>query len=321
MSRRQPRAGPLLLCLAAASLMGCPPPAPKSLLPLEALVGGYNANAAAVPQLWARAKLVVTFADEKGRTVTWGSTLLAPNATLVMAKGHDKLGPHYFVLVGTESGHPVFRLGSSPDEPGGPVYYFWAHMGDSGIARFGRQEFAGAPGIDEMPIDPNGLLSVLGVFELPDDFTRLPTVALTMSESPYAYVLRCVDVQPVSGRILFRREVYFNWSDKAPPRAYKVNLLAADGRRMMTATLSDYKPVETGQDGGPRPVMPTDIRVQWASWPDRPAGVRNIHLVLSGMTATGRGNPRDACLFRGNLPAGLAPVQVDRHLEPKGGRS
>ncbi len=291
------------LLILAAVFTGCEstcPPA-ETIISRPQLVTEYNANAAAVPRLWARAKVKVSL---KG--LSWGSTspLSPPNGLMLLAKGNDKQGPHDFLLkAGEMASIDLFRLGSNT-EPG--IYYLQYQLGEQGQAWWGWNHLAGAPGVD-IPIDPNQLLEVLGIFELPDDFTKLPTVEVTMSCNPCAYVLTYLDTQPISGNIGFKREVYINWDTAKPRRPFMVNFFGPDGRRIMTAKLKDYKPIDTtGMDNPPAspPIMPTDIEIAW------PEKKTSVHIMLSEMTTEEKWM-REACQFKpGNLPQ----VHVDRAL-------
>lgn len=311
----------LVLCTAALGAAGCPRQCPRTRVSIDELLREYNSNAAAVPRLWARARIAVTLADDKGRTFTWGQTspLSAPNGLLLLFKGPGKLGPHDFVIVGQEiAGVELFRVGASTEQG---IYYFWYNLGGNSGAWWGRCDRAGAPGIKQLPIDPNQLLAVLGICEMPDDLTSLPSVALTISTSPCAYVLSYLDRQPVTGRVGFRREVYFHWDDKELRRPFLINFIAPDGRRVMSATLKDYKPIElhgAGQELKAAPVMPTDIEIQTIAWPDD-AGhtpVRRIHLVLTDITTQDKAL-REACRF--NPPPGEL-IQVDAGVELPGAK-
>jgi hypothetical protein len=294
---------------AAATLSGCGPRHPAQALSRAELVKQYNANAAAVPRLWARAKLELKLPDRKGGSSSWGSTspLSSPNGLLLLAKDPGKGDRQDFVLMGLAPGAvELFRLGSSATEG---VYYLWYNYGDRGAAWWGRHEYAGAPGV-EMPLDPADLLSVLSITEMPQDFTRLPTMALRLNESPPAYVLTHLAAQPARGEIIFRREVYLNWDDK-PPRPFLVNLFDAEGRVIMIARLKDYRPVQIAPAGVIAPVMPADIEI---TWPQRRG---SLHIVLSEMSSVKDWNRRQF-LFEHNLPRGIALeniTQVDK--DPK----
>lgn len=298
---------------AAACAAGCAPRCPDAVATLDDVVARYNANAAGVPRLWARAKIQITMRDPaSGLPVSWGSVspLAATNGVLLLAKSEkNPLGPHDFVLIGRETAAmELFRMGVSTAEK---VYYLWYRFGSRSGAWWGRTALAGAPGIQGLPFDPSQLAAVLGICELPDDFTQPPTVALSMSTDPCAYVVTHIDRQPVTGRLLFKREVYFRWADEGPRRPFLVRFLDAAGRRVMDAKLKDYKPVATG--GGAETLMPTNIELTW------PARHSRIRLVLSEMSATKTWH-RSACEFVDNLPGGIDHsriVQVDRDVLTK----
>ncbi len=299
------------ICALGAAFCGCTQ-CPQTHVSIDHLVGEYNSNAAAVPRLWARARMDITLADEKGRTATWSSA--TPNGLLVLAKSNNRLGPHDFALIGREVGQEVFRVGSSVAEG---LYYCWYRLGGKGVAMWGRQELAGAPGIKALPIEPYQLLAVLGICELPADLTKLPTVAMTMSRNPCAYVLTYVDREPISNRITFRREMYFRWSDTEPRRPFLINFFSPGGRRVVTARLRDYKPVEIVDvkkaPSGPI-VMPTDITIEICA--SQKSAIRRIHIVFSKMTTADKWQ-RAAVNFAENLPSGIKKVQIDKHIGPR----
>ena len=292
---------------------GCAP-CPETLVGLDRLVAEHNANADGVPRLWARAALSVTIDARDAPAFTWRSG--EPTCLLLLAKGPDRLGPHDFVLIARETAAvELFRIGSSAEQG---EYYFWFRFGERGGAWVARHEAPPAGGARRLPIDPSQLLSVLAVCALPDDPTKLPAVALGMNNEPgdCAYVVTLIDRQPVTRRILFRREVYFRWSDTEPRRPYKVNLFDHAGRRVMTAHLKGYRPIDVSELDDPpakAPVMPTDIEMVSNPQPGVRTFIRRIHLRLSEMTASDRTNEdkweRSACRF--SPPEGIVPVRVD----------
>jgi len=287
-------------------------PCPATLVSQEQLVAEYNANAAMVPRLWARAKVQVKFVDAKGRAFTWGSTLLPPNALLHLRKGAGRLGPHDFLLHGREAGQEVFRAGVSTADG---VYYFWTHYGGEGGGLYGRNALAGAAGVEQMPIDPHQLLSVLGITELPADFTQPPTVLMRMDDRPQhcAYVLTYIDRQPITGKIVSRREAYFDWHDRRPRRPFQINFFDEHGRSVMIATMKAYKPI-TAEDVDNPPAapaeMPTDIKITW------PQKGSEIHIVLSEMTTADLVDP-ELFKFWDRLPGAVRSnlTCVDSHLK------
>ncbi len=304
-------------CLIAATALaafqfGCPS-CPPEAVSLNTLISEYNVNASRVLRLWAMARLKVTIIDkESGLPFTWDFG--ESGGVLLLAKGEDPYATKDFVLVGRESGQDVFRLGV---DAAADVYYMWYKFGSRNGAWWGRNAFAGAPGIEAMPIDPNQLLAVLSVCELPARLVELPTVALTMNAEPgrCAYVLSYIDRQPISDRILFKRHMYFRWEKDKPRRPFRVDFLDGDGRRIVTADLKDYRKIDTGKGakGDPTaPVMPTDIRITWID-PKTHKKTANVHIVLSKMTTADKWD-RQACAF--DPPDGVPILQVDKDLRP-----
>ena len=307
------------LLLATAWTTGCPPAMPRTRLPLAEIVGQYNRNAARVPQLWARAKIEPTYHGMSlGSLVPWDEL----SFVLVLFKNEDRLGPQDFVLVGSVAGVQLSRIGCSTADG---AYYFW-HDGNKPALYWGRNRLAGAPGVDALPIDPLQILAILSICELPGDLTQLPAVALSMNTTPgeYAYVVTYLARQPVSNRILFRREVHFNWSDDKKPRPFRVDLFDGEGMRVLTADLSDYRPIERVFSEGrsdyratmaerekPAPEMPTDIRIRW------PGTAKGIRIVLSEMRIDPAGGGElKACLLWDKLPDHIARrPPVDRDVE------
>jgi hypothetical protein len=308
-----PMAMLLVLC---GALGGCAavPQCPQTALSLDELRSRHNANAAQVQQLWARARISVTVADDKGWTFTWGSTSPSstPNGLLLLKKG----GEHDFVLIGREvAGVEVFRLGSSTTDG---LYYMWYQFGDRRGGVFGRQDLAGAPGTRALAIDPHQVLSVLNVLEWPVPAARQNAspyaslggraVTLTLEQSrapgcfakpdPCAYVLTHLAAQPISSNAIVASQTRLTWSDSQPPQPFRVDFFTPDGRRTMTASVGAFKPV-AGTDSA---VMPTDIVFEDVPWPGRPSRLRKMHIVLDEVTAEPKGNPRAAATIRDKLP-------------------
>jgi len=308
----------VMLLLAVAACGGCVDTStrgcPTFVAPMEAVVAEFNANAAAVDWLVAKARITMTVQNEGGWAYTWGGLLGSANGTVLFEKDpRSPLGPHYFAFVGKEASRPVFWLGVNPDEG---LYYIWIQMGDKGGAWVGQTALSGAPGQAAMPIDPLGMISLLNVTELPFG-DQLPLATLTVEgplvrsglRQPPSYVLTYIDRQPGTGRPLSRREVYFEWTE--PERLdfrkpYKIVFRSPEGRRMMTARLRDYTdlPDVTAADGRPA-VVPTRIELENTPWPGVPTVLRSMSITLLEIrTAPGEGGgiPKEASELRRNLP-------------------
>ncbi|HOD83130.1 MAG: hypothetical protein BWX88_02480 [Planctomycetes bacterium ADurb.Bin126] len=311
--------------LALAALGGCAK-CPTEVVPLEEIISAYNANASVMPRLWGYVKIRVTFPGPGGLPVSWGSTLPAasPNGLLLLSKNAQApQGPHDFVLIGRETASvELFRIGSSVEQG---AYYMWYRFGSNAGCWWGRHRFAGAPGVIALPIDPNQLLAVLGAVELPADLSQPPLVALSMVDQPgdlcratrCEYALTYLDRQPVSRKILFRREIYLPWlhDRKVPSRPTHLAFFDNDGRRIMHARLDDYRPVKItgpGTKEGDSAVVPTDIQIEW------PMRHSSVHIVLTEMS-TKHWYPEAANLFDEDGEIGAfrsdQVTQVDKHLE------
>jgi len=292
---------PLLAALVLHALPGCLTPCPEESVSREQLVGEYNANAAAVPRLWARAQLDITIPTDSALPVSFQAD------GLILLGKRPGQQTHDFVLVGRKAGQEVFRTGCSASQD---KYYFWYRLGEHARAYWGRNELAGAEGIDVLPIDPHDLLDVLAVCELPSRFTDIPTAVLTMEDTPgsCAYDLTLIERQPDTSRLVPTRRILFTWQRNRQRRPFRVEFLDADGRMVLSARLEDYRPISGGPP--PRPVMPTDIRIDW---PQRESKLR---IRLTEMTTEPRGDPAAAARFRPPVPPNRI-VQVDAHIQPK----
>ena len=310
----RPLAAACVSLLAATAGPGCcwlfppePCPATDTIVPVHQVVAEYNANASRVAQLWAKARIKVTV-PRLGIPFSWGSADpdAEPNGLLMLFKNeNDRLAVQDFCLIGRETGVDVFKLGCSTIEG---IYYFWLGMGEDSTLMWGRTRYAGAPGVKGLPVDPLQVPSVLGICELPHDLTRPPVVAQTMNVTPghCAYVLTYIDRQPITRRLLARREIYFRWSDTAKRRPFMVKLFDSRGVRVMTAEMKDYARIKLADDDDEAtgPEMPTDIRISW------PGEGTSVQIVLDRMCD--HKGMREGC----TPPAGPFEkiIQVDRDV-------
>ncbi len=303
----------VLASVCALAGAGCKPTgpmdyskAPGSFLSLRDLVAGHNANAAKVGKLWARAKVRATMSNGMG----WGSTsaLAEPNALLILAKPGSAGTRTDFVLIGMEPGVELFRLGVDRNDG---LYYLWYNLGEDRRAWAGRIDLAGAPGVTRVPIDPMQLVEVLGVMSLPmpTPAAAKPAVVMRLEGRPPSYVVSYVSPQPVTRELKVWREVSFRWSDKQPPRPFRIRLFDASGLCRLVADVSEYRPIEwAGSDGEP-PVMPTDLKIFWPEIKDVQQA-SELHIVLSDMSATREFKPA-VFDFASHLPGGIGVERVD----------
>jgi hypothetical protein len=294
----------ILLLAGLLGACGCQPAHPplETLVSVEQVVAEYNANAARIPRLWARAE--ISFQQDAV------SPSMNVDGLLALQKGSSS-GPQDFFLKFNEAGQEIGRTGVSLRDK---AYYLWFHAGQRRQCLWGRLDLAGAPGVEALPIDPTQLLSVLAVCELPTDVSAPPCVAQTICFDPCAYVLTFIDRQPVTGKLLLKRQVYFRWSLTEPRRPFRVDLLDDRGVTVLTAYMEGHQPIQR-EDTPPadRPVVPTDIRLHWLQ-----SGA-TLRLRLRDLTTEDKVDP-EAFLFWQRLPGGLSDVaeQVDRNADGKG---
>ena len=307
----------LLLAAIVTLAAGCAQPCPEKLASIDEIVTAHNANAASVPRLWARVEMSVSLKPSGGPEMTWRSG--SPTSLLLYRRGEKPNGPHDFVLIGRETvAVELFRMGSSTAQG---LYYFWYKLGDRAQAWYGRLDLAGAPGVKYLPIDPTQLLGVLGITPLPAGEGQLPAAALSMRTAPgdCAYVVTVIERQPISNRVRFTREMIIPWRDGEPLRPRQVNIFDGAGRRAMTATLSNYRPIDVSSMDDPpakSPLMPTDIDIVCNDLPGLTTLVRRIHLRISEMTVEDKWLP-EAVDF--HPPPGAKVVQVDAAVDKPAG--
>ena len=316
-----------LISLLVVSLGGCDRPIPKTQISLNELVAEYNENAKSIPMLAAYADIEFSaYHASSGAGMPLWST---PNGLLRVKKGPEPLGTHDMVMIGREVSKQILRIGTSRKDN---VYYIWTLIPDP-KAMWGHMKYAGAPGIDNIPIDPTGLLAVLGICQLPDQRSRDSAVTLRMDTTPgrYAYVLGYINRQPVSDRLVMTKEYRFAWDEKRPDglsellwgkqkprRLEEVNFYDVDGRKVITAKVGDYEPVEIDPDAEQpetAPLMPTTISIEWFN--DRQQMKSRIRLKLSQMT-TRETWDIEVCGFLENISDDISDdqiVQVDKGVQ------
>lgn len=303
-----------LVSLAGCRLerVDCPPVSLAD--PLEEVLAGYNANAVKVPRLKAYARVSMTFREKPTDLgFSWGSTseLAEPNARVFLLKGQAPGEVADFFLQIREAGQEVSRIGTSTKDG---AYYAWFLAGDNQQGMWGRLSLAGAPGVKDLPVDPTQLIHGLCITTLPAGQTAAPFVAQTYSADPCAYVLTVIDRQPITNKLLFKRELYFDRQGGKPRRPMLLRIYNDRGAILVTAKLSDYQSIELADVPDPSadpPVMPTDIEVYWHDTGSE------LHMVLTEMTTADVVDP-EAYLFWDRLPAGLKDKmrQVDKGLRP-----
>ncbi|HNX26957.1 MAG TPA: hypothetical protein PKK48_06070, partial [Phycisphaerae bacterium] len=316
------------VCLCSAVLMlvgGCAQPkcpGTELLTPMNDLVSDYNANAAAMPRLWARTRIQIS-GKYKGVPFNYGSVSpkADPNGLLIIRKNDkDPFGPQDFVLIYREAGNELARLGISRADG---VYYSWNKPIDS--CWYGRLALAGAQGVN-VPLDPVQLPGIVGIVPLPQKGDNPLAVHYVRQEWPFAQVLEYIERQRTAkgcdGHMLLKRETFFRWQiDPAQPTAilpqevFMVKLYDNRGVNVMTAYMDNYQPVKLEDADPNQPVvakLPTDIKLVWQSG-------ECVHMLLPDMTTEDKVDPA-VFEFYNRLPAGMGAKtrRVDANVTSEG---
>lgn len=302
-----------IFCLLLLVCGGCVTEIPKSQVSLDTLISEYNTNAEAIPRVWAYADIeYIPIHDATGLA---GVPISIEDGLLLLSKNPENAqGPHNFCLIGRETmSYEIFRVGVSVAQG---KYYMWMRSPKKN-AMWGKTQLAGAEGVKLLPIDPLGIVSILGVSLIPDDLTNLPAVTLEMDTIPgqFAYVLSYIDHQPINNKIGLRRKMYFTWSDSDARKLYKVDFIDNRGRMVMSANIDDYKPIDVSEMEDPpnlQPKMPTRFKIAWFN--DRQQITNKVRIKLADMTAEKKWIV-DACEM--DIPSDIPQeniIQVDKDL-------
>lgn len=295
-------------------------PSLDTLTPTADLVRDYNANAAAMPRLWARAHIEIS-GKYKGVPFNYGSASPKsdPNGMLIVQKNlKDPFGPQDFVLIYREAGNELARLGISTQDG---VYYSWNKPMDT--CWYGRLALSGAQNV-KVPLDPVQLPGVLGVTPLPLKETNPLAVHYVRQDWPFAQVIEYIERPRTpagqDGPMLLKRQVFFRWqvdpkqpSAILPQNVFMVKLFDNRGVNVMTAYLDNYQPVKLEDVDSDQPVtaqLPTDIKLVWESG-------ETVHILLADMTTEDKFDPA-VFEFYNRLPAGMGTKtrRLDADVKP-----
>lgn len=266
-----------LLLLFAPVLGGCvPKAATQSISPyygptesLDELVTDINANVEPLPTLWAKGDFEATIVDHGHKTNVSGA------AYLMHARPQKMLFIGRADVVGE-----VFRMGSNAEQ------YWLTVKGDVDTCWWGT--YANMDRVDEdaLPVRPDLVEAVLGLEPLDTDFTRQPCPVMRFNNDAHAYMI----VWMVKGpdRWLSQKEIWYDLDTKLPRL---VNLFDANGRVVLSAYLSEHKPVQMGSDSTqPKsgPLFATRYRLFF------PDSGSELQLHLTDLQLESRGHPNAA---------------------------
>ena len=227
--------------LLALTLCGCPSkPAsgPAVELATSDLIARINANNASVHNLWSRLDIKVELPGEKysisGHLILRKPLEKGQPPRDLLLRGSDSLGAAEFQLGSNNQGY-WYMLRAPRTEP---VYSFVAY--DKSEAQAGQASQA---------LD---LLSVLGVYELPDKLDQSPWPVCRGYDEPAYYVISFVE-RTATGPLRVRKDIWWN---RRSQHVDLIELFDERGQRYLSAALDDYRRF----DG---PELATRIRVTW----------------------------------------------------------
>ena len=228
-----------LLAVALASCNGRTdtPSGPVVQRSTEELIGQINANNALIPDLWSRLDIKVQLPGQKhsinGHLILRKPTQFGQPPRELRLKGSDSLAVAEFEL-GSNSERYWYTLKAPRNDP---VHNSALHGQDD------------PTGSAQQALD---LLSVLGVYELPDDMDKQPWPVMRGYESPPYYVISFVEQRP-AGTLRPRKDV---WWHRRKQQVDLIELFDEQGNRYLSAQLDDYRQFNGAQ-------LATTISITW----------------------------------------------------------
>ncbi|NIA07149.1 MAG: hypothetical protein GWP14_05860, partial [Actinobacteria bacterium] len=199
------------------------------------LIAEINANNVLIRNLWSRLDIKVETPDEKhsvsGHLILRKPEYGQPPKDLLL-KGGDSFGAAEFQLGSNSRGY-WYTLKTPRNDP---VHEFVAYGQDSA-------------GPASQALD---LLSVLGVYELPDKLDQEPWPVCRGYDEPSYYVISFIE-RTTAGSLRVRRDIWWN---RRSQQVDLIELFDEHGQRYLSAALDDYR----NFDG---PKLATRIRITW----------------------------------------------------------
>jgi len=215
----------------AVSALGCQPPPVLPPIPYESIksmnevVGAVNANNKKVPTLWASHFYEANIVDDQKK-----AHFVNGDGVLLYRSPHDLRLQGSKDLIG-----PVFDLGTNSDN------YWVSVMPELDTVWYGDFADLTAEAIqrNQIPIQPDMILQVLGLGTVDDNFNDLPAPTMRFNNDLRCYVI--VWNAKLPDRWVAQREV---WYDYYTLRPICVVLYDAGGRAVMRGILSNHRQVE-----------------------------------------------------------------------------
>jgi hypothetical protein len=211
-----------------------PPPPPQEVFKLRELIDRINRNNAALPTLYAKHDFEGDFFDPR----TKKSRFLNGSGDLFLLKPRDMLFRARKDPVGD-----IFQMGSTQEQ-----FWFTALEGEKGMW-WGHHRNAGKPCMREMPVRPDLVGEVLGIYDIAPDLKQAPFPTMRFNSDAKSYML--VWNAPLADRWYAEKEI---WYDQRTLRPTLVLLFDRDGKIVLRAYLAKHKQVEV--EGAPQAQWP-----------------------------------------------------------------
>ena len=225
--------------IAALVISGCNGKKSELGPPVQAstdqIIASINTNNRAIENLWSRLDIKVQTPDEKhsvGGHLILRKSAYGQSPTDLLLKGGDSFGAADFQLGSNSQGY-WYSLKTPRNDP---VHEFVAYGQDSSAQA-------------SQALD---LLSVLGVYELPDKLDQQPWPIVRGYNEPAYYVISYVE-RTDAGSLRARKDVWWN---RRSQHVDRINLFDQQGNVYLSAHLDDYRSF----DG---PELATKIKITW----------------------------------------------------------
>lgn len=200
---------------------------------LDVVLARINANNSKISTLNAGGRFQAWIGTEDGERYVNGRIKLI----------HTK--PDKVRLIAERPEQTVFDVGTDGDQ-------FWFHSPIAGQLFYGHVGRARQDA--RLPISPTLLVDVLGVATLETDLLAQPTPMMRFNPDYDAYMITWA--RPMVDRWVVQREV---WYDRATLEPRRVWLFDGDGRVVLRAILSDFRPFNAAPPEAPKTPRVMDL--------------------------------------------------------------
>jgi len=259
--------------------------------PMAAVITQVNANAAAIPTLYARQEIQADLFDKSRNRSFYvnssGDVFLRKPRELLLRGRHDLAGK-------------IFEIGSTED-----VFWFTVY-GQQDERYWGHYRHLGKPCMQEMPVRPDLIGEVLGITEISTNLLEPPFPTMRFNNDQDAYMLVWNARLPT--QFYAQKEI---WYDRKTFLPLKVILHDFNGRVLVRANLQNHKPVEVS--GVPQEKWPKIATRYDLLFPETKS---TMILKLSDMALVSKtGHPKAGTIVFKDDPEVSKVIQVDEACE------